>query len=398
MTSRLARRRLPAFGLALALAWGCADDDGPTDPGPDLPTDLIERIEALFPEGATRDMAFDRVAAILDQPSEDLLFDFIAFGSAELEAERLLDPAGGDPPTSEGALADLFDAVADEAGLDPPPVSEAALAEGAVAFVDEDGMTVVTQSGFGGVDFPAGALPGRTLIILERLPEEGAPGDGPLPTDLDQYPIFYQVTTFPEVGELSAEAVAGLCVVDPPDPFAPTPEVAARLRLAHPDPDDPSDIEFLPLMDAPFVDCTGASTEGLGLASPGRLGGAISAFSPIAAVDPLSGGPEPLVVTLDIPETVPNTPGSTITGTVEFADPEGDIVLAVVEVISGPLNGFEFEPGVRGQTTGTFEFVIACPDGEDPCTTGEVQATITLLDVQQNMSEPFPFSYTAVMP
>ena len=400
MSSILARARLPALMLTLgvALAPGCADDDGPTDPGTDLPADLVDRIEALFPEGSARDMAFDQVEAILDQASEDLLFDFIVFGSTELEAGRLLDPAGDDPPTSEGALADLFEAVADEAALDPPPISEAALTEGAVAFVDEDGMTVVTQSGFGGVDFPAGALPGRTLIILERLPEEGAPGDGPLPTDLDQYPIFYQVTTFPEVGELSAEAVVGLCVVDPPDPFAPAPDVAARLRLAHPDPDDPADIEFLRLMDAPFVDCTGASTEGLGLASPGRLGGAIAAFSPIAAVDPLSGGPEPLVVTLDIPETVPNTPGSSITGTVEFADPEGDIVLYIVEAVSGPLNGFDFEPDVLGQTTGTFQFTIACPEGGDPCATGEVQATITLQDAQQNLSEPFPFSYTAVTP
>lgn len=402
MTALTARSRLLALVLALgvALAAACDDDgDGLTDPGPDLPGDLADRIEALFPEGATRDLALDRVEAILDQSSDDLLFDFIAFGSAELEAGRLLDPGGDDPPTSEAALADLFEAVADAAGLDPPPINEGALATGAVAFVDQDGMTVVTRSGFGGVDFPAGALPGRTLIVLERLPEEGDPGEGPLPTELDQYPIFYQVTTFPEVDELSAEAVAGLCVVDPPDPFAPAPDVAARLRLAHPDPDDPAEIEFLPLMDAPFVDCTGATTDdGLGLASPGRLGGAISAFSPIVAVDPLSGGPEPLILTLDMPATVPNTPGSTITGTFEFADPEGDIVLAVVEAVSGPLNGFEFDPEIRGQTTGTFDVVISCPEGEDPCATGEVHATLTLLDAGQNVSRPFPFSYTAVEP
>lgn len=399
MNSMLVRCRLPALLLGLALAGACADDDGPTDPGTDLPGDLVDRIEALFPDGATRDMAVDQVEAILDQSSDDLLLEFIIFGSTELEAGRLLDPAGGDPPTTEGALAELFEAVADEAGLEAPPVSEAALGEGAVAFVDEDGMTVVTESGFGGIDFPAGALTERTLIILERLPEEGDPGEGPLPTELDQFPIFYQVTTFPEIDELSAEAVAGLCVVDPPDPFAPTPDVAARLRLAHPDPDDPAEIEFLPLMDAPFVDCTGATTEdGLGLASPGRLGGAISAFSPIVAVDPLSGGPEPLILTLVMPATVPNTPGSTITGTFEFADPEGDIVLAVVEAVSGPLNGFEFDPEVRGQTTGTFDVVISCPEGEDPCATGEVQATLTLQDAGQNVSRPFPFSYTAVQP
>lgn len=386
--------------MGVAVFAACGDDDGPTDPGTDLPVGLVERIEALFPEGATRDMAIDQVEAILDQTSESLLLDFIVFSATELDAGRLLDPSGDDPPTTEGALAELFEAVADEAGLEAPPVSEAALGEGAVAFVDEDGMTIVTESGFGGVDFPAGALTQRTLVILERIPETGEPADrdGPLPTDLDQYPIFYEVTTFPEVDELAAEAIAGLCVLDPPDPFAPTPDVAARLRLAHPHPDDPSTIEFLPLADAPFVDCTGAASQGLGLSSPGRLGGAIAAFSPIAAVDPLSGGPEPLILSLEIPETVPNTPGTTIIVTVEFADPDGDVARGFVEVVSGPLSPFDFEVDVRDQTLGSFEFVIQCPEGEDPCTTGEVQATLTLEDAQQNRSEPFAFGYTAVEP
>ncbi len=394
--------RFPAALLAIGLTVfaACGDDDGPMDPGTEIPASLVERIEALFPEGATRDMAIDRVEAILDQSSESLLLDFIVFATDELEAGRLLDPSGGDPPTTEGALADLFEAVADEAGLEAPPISEAALGEGAVVFVDEDGMTVVTESGFGGVDFPAGALAQRTLVILERIPETGEPADrdGPLPTELDQYPIFYQVTTFPEVGQLSAEAITGLCVVDPPDPFAPDPDVAARLRLAHPDPDDPSTIEFLPLADAPFVDCTGAATQGLGLSGPGRLGGAISAFSPIAAVDPLSGGPEPLILSLEIPETVPNTPGSTIIGTVEFADPDADVALAFVDVVSGPLEPFEIQLEVRGLTLGSFEFGIQCPEGEEPCATGEIQATLTLEDAEQNRSEPFPFGYTAVAP
>lgn len=395
-------RRFRATLLAIGLIGfaACGDDDGPTDTGPDLPSGLVESIEALFPEGATRDMAFDRVEAILDQASEPLLLEFIVFATTELDAGRLLDPSGADPPTTEGALADLFEAVAVEAGLEAPPVSEAALGEGAVAFVDEDGMTVVTESGFGGVDFPPGALAQRTLVILERIPETGAPDDrdGPLPTELDQYPIFYRVTTFPPVGELSTEAITGLCVLDPPDPFAPDPEVAARLRLAHPDPDDPSTIEFLPIADAPFVDCTGAASQGLGLAAPGRLGGAISAFSPIAAVDPLSGGPEPLILSLEIPETVPNTPGSTLIGSVEFADPDGDVARGFVEVVSGPLEPFDIELEVRGQTLGSFEFGIECPEGEDPCATGEVQASLILEDAQQNRSEPFPFSYTAVAP
>jgi hypothetical protein len=200
------------------------------------------------------------------------------------------------------------------------------------------------------------------------------------------------------VDELSAEAITGLCVVDPPDPFAPDPEVAARLRLAHSNPADPATIEFLPLADAPFLDCEGAGTQGLGLAGPGRLGGAITAFSPIAAVDPLSGGPEPLVISLDLPATISSTPGSSIVGTVEFADPDADVARVFVDVLSGPASPFDFDPQVRGEDMGSFQFNIFCPPEGDPCGTGDVQATLTIEDARQNRSQPFPFGYTVVAP
>jgi hypothetical protein len=114
-------------------------------------------------------------------------------------------------------------------------------------------------------------------------------------------------------------AVAGVCVVDPPDPFAPDPEVVDDLRLAHViEGEQGPEVEILPLADADFLDCTGAATETppvdvIGLdwwgrraraafepvseflvaplfASPGRLGGAITAFSRFGAVDRTTGG------------------------------------------------------------------------------------------------------------
>ena len=70
----------------------------------------------------------------------------------------------------------------------------------------------------------------------------------------------------------------------------------------------------------------------------------------------------------------------------------GGVVTATLETEGGNLLE------VRGLTLGTFVFGIQCPPGEEPCATGEIQATLTLEDAQQNRSAPFPFGYTAVEP
>ncbi|MBA3585387.1 MAG: hypothetical protein H0W36_12840 [Gemmatimonadetes bacterium] len=178
---------------------------------------------------------------------------------------------------------------------------------------------VVPASGEFGSFLPAGACDGPCVIVGQKIDELGfTPGDGPLTTleitDHRQYPVF--VDWFKgeagEGGGAAALAPAGrslqgaqgsfnfpievaTCVVDtgayaPPDPGA--------LKLAHPHPTIPGAIEFA--ADDPAanitLDCgTPPPVGGLGLAdgrrlslaSPGKLGGAITSFSPVVATDTL---------------------------------------------------------------------------------------------------------------
>ncbi len=237
--------------------------------------------------------------------------------AAALRAHQLgilNDPPG--PTTTEEALAHLIELLLEFVGLTPPDIPPDALTpEGAFAPCGPRGCQVLTGTEFAGVNVPKGALDQDVFIVIRRLDDFNPPLD----TYLDQYPLFYSFSTIPETA-LHRDVLVGLCVVDPPDPFAPSPTVAARLRLAH----DHNGVQILPLANALFLDCTGAETESQeigdlprwlrpvarlvfpagdylrpvaerllnprpALANPGKLGAAASSFSPFAAVDPESG-------------------------------------------------------------------------------------------------------------
>ncbi|HJU86536.1 MAG TPA: hypothetical protein VJ788_04110, partial [Gemmatimonadota bacterium] len=385
------------------LAACSSDGGGPTPPdGSIVPAAIQAQIDALFPAGHLNDTATGQVEDVLESAdagqtaqAQTAFVGFVAFGAQQANAGALLDPGGAAPPTTEVALADLADDVADEAGLTIPTIPASAFGEtGAAAVLGGSGGTVVTGDGNAGLQLPAGALSGNTLITIEPIPATGDPADhdGPLPTALDQYPRFYRIETFPPISTLGEDGIVGVCVVDPPDPFAPTPEVAARLRVAHPDPDDPQSIEILPLANAPFLDCDGGSGS-LSPAAPGAIGGRISAFSPFAAVDPAGSPPR-------ITSVTPNpVHASTVGGTetpfdVGFADPDGDVAVFRVIEISDPNNALE--PGefpiddLAIGTSGSFTLSAGC--GQAPpasCQTGTVVVDFVLIDAAGNESEPF---------
>jgi hypothetical protein len=359
-------------GRKLALVWvtasligaaGC--EEGPLSPRtseeislaaqPEVPEDLQTQIDALF-SGGPRRAATVQVRNILRQAGRDpvsvpdMLIGFIDFASAQLDAGNLTDPGGPNAaPTPEGALASLISAVAESAGLTFPQLSETVFTDGGFGTLGPSGGTLVANTGFAGIQMPPGALGQEVLVVIQRLPQVGAPGDGdgPLPTDLDQYPLFYDISLFPET-ELLSDAIVGVCVVDPPDPFAPDPEVAGRLRLAHPDPDNPTVIEILPLADAAFLDCGGAMTSSsrvladrrLTLASPGALGGRISAFSPFAAVDPLSGDGDGF----ELAGGTWNGRGDGVIGTAFLFDPLTSIGPITSMTITGPAGWNDGSP------------------------------------------------------
>lgn len=401
------RFRSPALcGIIVLLSWmlvSCSSDGGPTPPDESvIPAAIQAQIDALFPSGNLNDSATSQVEDVIESAdagqtaqAQSAFVDFVVFGATQAGAGALLDPNGASAPTTEGALATLTDDVADEAGLTVPAVPSGAFTEdGAAAVLDGSGGTVVTGNGQAGLMLPAGALPGRTLITIVRIPETGDPEDhdGPLPTALNQYPRFYDISTFPPVTSLAQAGVVGVCVVDPPDPFAPTPDVAARLRIAHPDPDDPQSIEILPLADASFLDCDGGAGS-LSPASPGRLGGSISSFSPFAAVDPIGSPPQILSVTPN-PILASTAGGSETPFTVAFADPNGDVVILRLVEVSDPNNAIEVgDVDVSDLATGTGgTFTLSASCDETPpasCQSGTAIVDFILVDAAGNESAPF---------
>jgi hypothetical protein len=245
--------------------------------------------------------------------------DLVAFFSRLLEDQRngiLQDPNGAQPPTTAEALRSLLGSLATFSGVAAPiPPSSS---DGAVAVIGTAGGTLVSSSGFGGVSFPAGALPSNVIVVINRLPAPTPPKTGPLPTALDQYPLFYDFSTIPALAQFNQAVTVGVCQLEVGDPFAPaTQAIADRLQLAHPNPTNPATVEILPRVNADFMHCDGVSLASAetgvrltGLASAmnvlsklgttmvdffrptpayavhGGLGGLTSSFSPFGAVDP----------------------------------------------------------------------------------------------------------------
>jgi alpha-tubulin suppressor-like RCC1 family protein len=277
----------------------------PQDQGPVFSD--FARIKAQLASGRTSDAQTSIVAFVKDVLS--------AFAAGDLE-----DPNGAAPPSTSDALAQLVNSVAQFGGLPAPiPPSNPLGSDGAVAVVGPAGGTVVSSNGFGGVQFPAGALPADVIVVVERLPNPSVPQTGPLPTLLDQYPLFYDFSTTPLVPQFGQDVTVGICQLEVGTPFGPPTQVVAnRLQLAHPDPANPGTVELLQRVPAPFIDCSNvtlaytrqrdasagvlaramdhlrdAGRKALGVLRPtplyavhGGLGGRTRSFSPFGAVDP----------------------------------------------------------------------------------------------------------------
>lgn len=109
--------------------------------------------------------------------------------------------------------------------------------------------TIVTGTKWAGITIQTGQVPTTTLITIRRLPNT----PGPLLTQFDQYPLYYEFDASPAVTFNSGQVI-GVCQaanVLPPDP--------SRLRIAHNvAPFTFGSIEVLPAAPAPFLDCSNA--------------------------------------------------------------------------------------------------------------------------------------------
>ena len=339
---------------------------------------IQELIRAVFPEPGLEDATLARFRNIerklgqgLTDEAIEMMFAEIGFTLHHYEKGRL-----------EGDPGPLINAWLAFVGLDPiaPDLDDPDAAF--VMCVGAEGCRAITGTRFAGVVFPPGALPGTHFVSIRRLGNDPGPFDDfGFPVGEGSFPLFYDFSITPETG-FGPGVVGGVCVVDPPDPFAPPDPVVGRLRLAHlVEGAGGPEVEILPLANADFLDCTGASTApaltGLDAwgartlaafeplsnflvaplwASPGRLGATIAAFSPFGAVDPeFEEGPgEPVPTTTTLVFQDPTLiAGQVTTATATVAPPPDDSLAPFVNIVFSSL------PGGAGTTV-----VAPLEDGE----------------------------------
>lgn len=243
-------------------------------------------------------------------------------------------------------LGDAVAAVADCVGDDrcnAEPVPDGTTTS--IVTLDENGGTM------GQLIFPDEAVPAGGLIVTLDCREGGyAPGEGPLPTDLDQWPLFCHVDVRnPDgseyVGSLPDEASIEICVVD--DDLQPSyhgfvDHHDLLLGKSH----TGSDFMFLP--EGPeSLDCTGATTTVAAASPVERVFGAIGSrlarvLSPVLPQKLYArsfrfrdGGVGGLVSSFsDINPVEP----AYITGTVTDGD-TGDPIAGIVVTLGGDATG-----------------------------------------------------------
>jgi hypothetical protein len=367
---------------------------------------LINALYAPKDQGAVHKEFAQIKSAIASGRTEQAQSSIVAFFSRLLTDSKngvLQDPNGAQPPTTADALNSLLNSVSTFGGIATPipPTS----ADAAVGVIGPAGGTLLSSSGFGGLSFPPGALPSDAIVVINRLPNPVVPKSGPLPTTLDQYPLFYDFSTIPAIAEFGQPVTVGVCQLEVGQPFAPaTQAIADRLQLAHPNPANPTTVELLPRVDANFMHCDGVSlassqigpsatglaaralnafatvgsrVAALFLPTPayavhGGLGGLVRSFSPFAAVDPgvsivgVCGSPMVGVATtyptIDAavagvnaggvirvcPQTINVASTITITKPVTI---EGSVPATPPQINIGPIVGFVVAPSVQGSVT-----------------------------------------------
>jgi hypothetical protein len=286
----LVRRSLATFAFAAAVlaSISCDDRSRPTPPSAPVAdastadasaSSIQAQIDALFPPpylriaggyfgSIRRNKAVGNDALALQRTAEFAAFFIVP----RFKDGRLRDPNGSAPPTTQQAVLDLIRDLYVFIGRDAPDISQGALGErGTVGYVDQRGGIVTTPDAFAGVSIPPGALSGPVLITLERLDDPETPREGPLKTELDQWPLFYRIETFPRVERLNVPARLGICqVTDPASAFYAPEAVHDRLRIARANTSDSVLTDVLPVAGGiEFLRCVDVDVQGSPI--PGAL-------------------------------------------------------------------------------------------------------------------------------
>jgi hypothetical protein len=205
---------------------------------------------------------------------------------------------------SDSELAATIWAIATYVGIPVPDVEdiEDTLGDGGggICFAGQ-GCRFLTADGCTGIDIPAQG--NDNILFVSVTPVEPDPFLGVFPI-YNSWPLWGAIHVEGLIGELDPAATVATLLVDPPDPAAPIAAVAARARLGHIFFNETTlreEVEILPLPDQSILSCnpSTAQTGWVGrlaslfsptslIANPGELGGKLSSFSEIGAVDPAS--------------------------------------------------------------------------------------------------------------
>jgi len=98
----------------------------------------------------------------------------------------------------------------------------------------------------------------------------------------------------------------------------------------------------------------------------------------------------PVITSIEFPKEI-EADGEDVTGTVEFFDPDGDIIEARFEVVEAVLfESFSFNPQVEGVKEGEFEFVVFSFIPQ------RITLRVTLVDRAGHESRPVEFTFEAL--
>jgi len=262
-------RRLTPILLATALFTAACSDQGSQPPTatdmtkpeatlvtpPGCPTDaqIHSQIHALFPQGledkAELRYAAVRLAMIAGKTTlaRQLMYNTVDWTLKQYNGGLLI---GGKSSSTQANVITFINSLYCIVGLPLPAIPPGALGpDGAAAVVSPSSTLtdVVTQTLTAGIEIAPNGVAQPTLITISRV-------SGPLLTQLDQYPLYYEFRSDQPLNQNAAPAVVGVCIardLNPPD--------VSRLRVAHnvPDP-NPTTIEILPLAPAAFLNCANA--------------------------------------------------------------------------------------------------------------------------------------------
>jgi hypothetical protein len=212
------------------------------DPVASCPASSIEsQIKALAPAGALRTSLVSRFKSIPTKVAQrtgtaarDKMFALV---DAILDA-YYAGQFGGTSAAIQAKVLTLISSLYCFVRLDSPTLPAGSLGpDGVVGVVTPNSptTTLVVPSEHAAVTIPAGAAPSPTTIVVRILPDEPPP----LLTSLNQYPYFYEFSSFPEV-TFNLDVLAGICPRDNLD------AINANLRLAHNVGANFGDVEVLP--------------------------------------------------------------------------------------------------------------------------------------------------------